>query len=49
MYIHVEGSIECMKSNIDWIFRHCVGAACIAVVHGGREEGGGCLRIADAT
>lgn len=27
MYIHGEGSIECMKFNIDWIFRHCAGAA----------------------
>lgn len=32
MYIHGESSIERMKSNIDWIFRHRVGAAgCIAV------------------
>lgn len=37
MYIHGEGSIERMKSNIDWIFRHRVGAT--AALH--RDGAGG--------
>lgn len=58
MYIHGEGSIECMKFNIDWIFRHCAGAARGAVERGrhtvrgnfwGGSGGGGNSELPRAT